>query len=315
MGLPSQCHYICVASTKYPNNQKESNPNNQKESTTPSFLPSSIVHVPASSPANDEGRKRERETLMDEGPSLTRAHEGMGLPSQCHYICVASTTDPNNLKESTTRKSKSRKIARALQQRAKREKIAVEKDEDMLKAGLSKELPAYVLLGLPFADTPEHGTQNIGDRLCALKSINSLLKVPLDIPDVRAYAKFRALRWSNGSTQCFVEAKNFCSQKLANANWDFMIEYLDTRRLIKAIRLKGIAANNESNKEVIQRQTEPLLLLMYHPAHGKYKACYHVAAVKDKMVFDCDLKEPVVLSSYKSISSITRVYVLRSAVE
>ena len=283
--------------------------------------------------------RSEQETLTDEGPALTQAHEGKGF-GQCQLICAstkdpnilkasttrtedcedpnilqASTTrteDPNILKASTTRKDACRKIARAQQRRGKRKAEAALKEADYSKSGMPRQLPAFVASAQPFADKPKHATQKKGQLLCATKAINCLLSVPLQKKDVLSYAEFRSLRWSNGSSQCVVDAKFFCSKTLAKAKWDFILEYLVARRRIEVRRVEGIAVNNKGNFAVLEQQSEPVLLLMYHPKKGRNAEYYHVAALKGSQIYDCDLPAPVPLSSYESIIQTDRAYILRS---
>lgn len=226
-------------------------------------------------------------------------------------IC-ASTEDPNIQKASTTRKDAFKKIARAQQRRAKKNATAVLKEADRFKSGMSKQLPAFVASAQPFANNPKHATQKKGQLLCATKAINSLLSVPLQKKDVLSYAEFRSFRWSNGSSQCEVDAKFFCSKTLAKAKWDFILEYLVARRRIEVRRVEGIAVNNKGNLAVLELQSEPILLLMYHPKKGRNAEYYHVAALKGSQIYDCDLPAPVPLSSYESVIQTKRAYVLRS---
>jgi hypothetical protein len=167
-----------------------------------------------------------------------------------------------------------------------------------------------------FRTLPIHERQKKGSLMCAKLAANSLLQVPIDDDDVLAYASFRSSCWSVGKSQCVVEPTFFCKNMTAAVKWDFFLEYLSNARNVLATKIDGISWNSPNNGTILQKSfsPEPLLALLKHPKVGRTPEYYHVVAVRDSIVYDCDLKQPTSLIEYDQIALAEKIYVLRAKV-
>jgi hypothetical protein len=159
-----------------------------------------------------------------------------------------------------------------------------------------------------FCDVPSHKKQNKGALKCASMAINSLLCDPLDEENVFAYAHYRALCWSEGKEGGSWKAKDFTKPQMQECTWDFILEYLRCALNVTSTLLVEKFSERHINVIRTMSPEKPMLALLHFPSKGRLPAYYHVVAIKNQIVYDCDIDTTMELKEYKFVPNIQKLY-------